>query len=201
MKTTSLYLFVFIIYLTGCTKNIETNYKPQLTSCVITSDGFTAYKIPAGNHFSEGNNYKPVQVEIMKFTAWFDSSAIYQTSSSQNQYDINKLWGFADNDEDHHQYSARFGWRWSDGALRLFAYVYNEGRVTWQELTVIEIGAKIKCAIAVTATNYVFIVDEKETLMPRLANTTLAMGYQLYPYFGGDEVAPHEINVFVRAEP
>lgn len=159
------------------------------------------YKIEKGNHFSIGNNYKPLALDTMKFTVWFDSSAIYTTAAPENQYDINKLWGFADNDEHHHQYSARFGWRWSDGALRLFAYVYNEGKVIGQELTVIDIGAKIKCAIAVTPTNYVFIVDGKKTLMPRLANTTLAMGYQLYPYFGGDEVAPHEINVFVRAEP
>jgi hypothetical protein len=34
--------------------------------------------------------------------------------------------------------------------------------------------------------------------MPRLASTRKAKGYQLYPYFGGDEVAPHLINIWVK---
>jgi hypothetical protein len=108
------------------------------------------------------------------------------------------LYGFSDNNADHHQYSARFGWRWSDKALRLFAYIYNKGLVTSQELTTIEIGSEVICSIKVTSTNYLFTVNDITTQLPRMATTEKAKGYQLYPYFGGDEVAPHQINIWIK---
>ena len=134
----------------------------------------------------------------MRFVVKFDSSAIYTTSNAENQYDINKLYGFSDNGELHHSFSARFGWRWSDKALRLFAYVYNEGLVTSKELATIALGSEISCSIKVTNTNYLFTVDGATTPMSRSATTQKAKGYQLYPYFGGDELAPHQINIWIK---
>jgi hypothetical protein len=37
-------------------------------------------------------------------------------------------------------------------------------------------------------------------LMPRAAATVKAKGYRLYPYFGGDETAPHDITISIRDE-
>ena len=31
--------------------------------------------------------------------------------------------------------------------------------------------------------------------IPRSSTTAKGDGYELYPYFGGDEIAPHDINV------
>ena len=65
--------------------------------------------------------YFPAAVEYSerKFVVKFDSTSIYNTLIPSNQYDINKLYGFSDNDSVHHLYSARFGWRWSDQARKL----------------------------------------------------------------------------------
>ena len=136
----------------------------------------------------------------MKFTVRFDSSAIYQTTDRENQYDINKLYGFSDNNMDHHQYSARFGWRWSDGALRLFAYVYNEGKVESKELSAVNIGEEIHCSIKVQSDTYLFSLNNQLTEMPRKSTTLTGKGYQLYPYFGGDELAPHEVDIWIKRE-
>ena len=136
--------------------------------------------------------------DLCVFLARFDSTAIYQTQSIENQYDINKLYGFSDNNSDHHQYSARFGWRWSDKALRLFAYVYNGGAVISKELTTVMIGAEVNCSIRISGDNYLFTVNGITTSMPRTATTDKAKGYQLYPYFGGDESAPHQINIWIK---
>jgi hypothetical protein len=38
------------------------------------------------------------------------------------------------------------------------------------------------------------------TQLPRLATTEKAKGYQLYPYFGGDEAAPHQVNIWIKNE-
>lgn len=159
---------------------------------------FIKYTIEKGNQYCNNNGYKPVETTEMKFSVKFDSTAIYETLSSENQYDINKLYGFSDNNTDHHQYSARLGWRWSDKALRLFAYVYNEGAVASKELTTIAIGEEINCSIKVAGSNYLFTVNGITTQLPRLATTEKGKGYQLYPYFGGDEVAPHQVTIWIK---
>ena len=171
------------------------------TTLNTSSTQFIKYIIQKGNQYCDGNGYKEVELSEMKFIVRFDSSAIYETRLTENQQDINKLYGFSDNNADHHQYSARIGWRWSDHALRLFAYVYNEGAVSSKELTAVAIGAEINCSIKAAGSNYLFTINGTTTSMPRLATTEKAKGYQLYPYFGGDEVAPHEINIWVKPLP
>lgn len=167
-------------------------------TATTTSNQFIKYTIQKGNNYCDENGYKSVSVSEMKFVVRFDSSAIYQTQSAENQFDINKLYGFSDNNADHHQYSARFGWRWSENALRLFGYVYNKGTVTSKELATIAIGEEVNCSIQVTASAYNFIVNGVSYQLPRMANTAKAEGYQLYPYFGGDETAPHLINIWIK---
>jgi hypothetical protein len=193
-------VFIFCIVATfffaGCNKAAES--LANKVTAANNSGQFVNYTIQKGNQYCDGNVYKAVETSEMKFVVKFDSTAIYQTQSPENQYDINKLYGFSDNNMDHHQYSARFGWRWSADALRLFAYIYNAGVVTSKELTSIAIGAETNCSIKVTSTNYLFTVNGVITQLPRMATTEKGKGYQLYPYFGGDEAAPHQINIWIR---
>lgn len=183
-------------FFTGCNKAAEKIF--DKTTSPSVSGQFIKYTIQKGNQYCDGNSYKAVEITELKFVARFDSTAIYETTSPENQYDINKLYGFSDNNADHHQYSARFGWRWSGEALHLFAYIYNNGVVTSKELTTASIGAEINCSIKVTPTNYLFTVNGITTQLPRMATSERGKGYQLYPYFGGDEVAPHEINIWIK---
>ncbi|HWI89833.1 MAG TPA: hypothetical protein VNT20_01105 [Flavisolibacter sp.] len=182
--------------ITGCNKTAEKIF--DKTTSPAASGQFIKYTIQKGNQYCDGNAYRAIETTEMKFVAKFDSTAIYETQSEENQYDINKLYGFSDNNADHHQYSARFGWRWSGGALRLFAYIYNNGVVTSKELTTVNVSEEINCSIKITSTNYLFTVNGITTQLPRMATTEKAEGYQLYPYFGGDEVAPHQINIWIK---
>ena len=176
--------------ITGCNKS---GVEPEQAK-----ESFVRYTIPMGAHYSPNNGYKAVDTDEMKFQVRFDSSAIYTTVDPVNQYDINKLYGFSDNGAVHHQFSARFGWRWSDQALRLFAYVYNEGSVISRELSTVRIGDLVNCSIRVSGAAYIFTVDGQTTALPRASTPARASGYQLYPYFGGDESSPHEINIWIK---
>ena len=187
---------VAAFFLTSCHKMADAIINKGTST--NTSSQFVKYTIQKGKNYCDENGYKGVSVSEMKFVVKFDSTAIYQTQSAENQFDINKLYGFSDNDADHHQYSARFGWRWSDNALRLFGYVYNQGNVTSKELATISIGAEVSCSIQVTGGSYNFLVNGVNYQLPRMATTAKAEGYQLYPYFGGDETAPHLINIWIR---
>ncbi|MDB5206261.1 MAG: hypothetical protein JWR72_1336 [Flavisolibacter sp.] len=197
MKTSLLYVAACLIFFCSCSK--ESGPENLSTSTPVAS--FKQFLIPQGAHYATENIFKPLEITELKFRVKFDSSAIYQTTDPENQYDINKLYGFADNGEQHHLYSARFGWRWSDGALRLFAYTYNNGVRDSKELGVVTIGKEVDCSIKVGAEIYTFLVDGKIETMPRLSSTSTAKGYQLYPYFGGDEVAPHEVKIWIKSEP
>jgi hypothetical protein len=162
------------------------------------SDTFSKYTIKKGQHYCDQSTFKSINLTELKFIVRFDSTAIYQTVAAENQYDINKLYGFSDNNADHHQFSARFGWRWSEGALHLFAYVYNSGVMSFEELGTVSIGTENTCSIKITPAEYIFSLNKISKNMPRAGTTPTATGYQLYPYFGGDETAPHDIRIWIR---
>jgi hypothetical protein len=189
-------VFVLFFLFTGCRK-----VKQELEGKTDTPVGqFVKYTIHQGQQYCDRSTYIPVDVSEMKFTVRFDSSAIYTAAIAENQYDINKLYGFSDNNMDHHQYSARIGWRWTDDSLRLFGYVYNAGTVVSKELSAISIGSEVNCSIRISDHEYIFSVNGITKDLPRLSTTTTGKGYQLFPYFGGNEVAPHDVIIWIRED-
>jgi hypothetical protein len=186
-------LLIFLALFSGCRKSDGLPAQPD--------NSFEKYILLKGNNFADKNKYKALDITGVHFITKFDSSAIYQNVLPENQYDINKLYGFADNNAAHNRFSARIGWRWSDGALRLFGYVYNAGQVESEEITAIAIGKEINCSITIIPGFYVFRVDHHTIQMPRQSTTVKVKGYQLYPYFGGDEPAPHDINIWIKDLP
>jgi hypothetical protein len=195
MKNSVFTCIAIIFYLCSCQKAADTILKNEPST---DASGFVLHTIKAGQHFSDKNAYRSIELSELKFTVRFDSSAIYRSRNPANQYDINKLYGFSDNDSAHHSYSARFGWRWSGNALRLFAYIYNRGEVMSKELGTIAIGAEVPCSIQATTSSYLFTVNGITERLPRMSSTPKAKGYKLYPYFGGDEAAPHDVTIYIR---
>ena len=187
------------LYLSACSKDLPLPAAKEPAK-EVTSQTFTPYKILKGQQYCDKSNVVPVKASRLTYKVRFDSSAIYKTSDAGNQRDINKLFGFTDNNSLPHDNSARFGWRWSDGALRLFAYTYNNGFRSFKELGPVPLGEEINCSITVAGDKYVFELDGVKTMMPRGSNTPTAEGYLLFPYFGGDESAPHDIVIWMKAE-
>lgn len=165
------------------------------------AEGFIAYKISKGQQSASPAQYKYYSsLTEQKFTAYFDSSAIYSTVNPSNQLDINKLYGFADDDKQHHISSARIGWRWYSNRLELFGYVYNDSVRTTQFITQVPLKTDIPCSIKVDGTRYIFTANGTQMTMPRTAKTPTGKGYRLYPYFGGDEMAPQDISIRIRED-
>lgn len=159
---------------------------------------FISYTIKKGAQYCDKSDFEQISCSTLLFKVRFDSSAIYKTVSPGNQTDINKLLGFSDNNATHHEYSARFGWRWSDNSLHLFAYVYNNGQRIFRELGTASFGKDILCEIRVAKDHYIFSLNGTGTSMPRASTTAMAEGYKLFPYFGGDETAPHDITLWIE---
>lgn len=189
-KTTTFMLLLCLLF--SCKKEAsDQGNDPQ-------PDNFTKYIIRKGEHYADNNSFQPVQYDQLKVIVKFNNTAVYQTSNPANQEYINKLFGFADNNQQHHEYSARIGWNWARNALRLYAYVYNNGHLHFKEISHVDLDKEINYSIKIESNKYIFAVDNKTIEMSRKSTTEKGSGYKLYPYFGGDEAAPHEINIWIK---
>jgi hypothetical protein len=199
VKNPILCLAVALLLLSGCQKAVDSVIEKHISSVAENNNGFIKYTIPKGQHYTTANSYKTIETSELKFVVRFDSSAIYHSLSEENQYDINKLYGFSDNNDTHHTYSARIGWSWTENQLMLYGYVYNEGKMTYKKLIAVPIGREINCSIKSINGKYQFYIDGVNVgELPRKSGTEQAKGYMLYPYFGGDETAPHDVNIWIK---
>ena len=195
MKT--IYLAVAVLFFTGCTKNFDQSYTKD-EDIDIHPCQYSTFIIQQGAHHCDQNPWKSVTTSEMKFMVKFDSSAIYKTVLPENQYAVNKLWGFSEGIDNHYN-SARVGWSWNMDSLRLYGYVYVNGELHYQEITSVNIGEEIACSIKLVENTYLFMVDDIVVSLPRGLSGSQANGYQQYPYFGGNEVAPHLITIRIKS--
>ncbi len=161
--------------------------------------GFTVYNIQKDKNYCDNNDYPILrEVEQLNFLVVFDSSCIYTNVLPENQADINKLMGFSDCETHHQTNSARFGWNWMDGKLYLYAYCYRDKNRIYKNLGPVALYTKHHLRLSVTDYNYIFEVNGKTDTMPRHCSGNSIYGYQLLPYFGGDEPAPHDICIRIK---
>lgn len=208
------FLLILSLQLFACSKQVNREMKtneiletasPARTSKPATSV-FVKYTIQKGSHDCDQRSIKSVSGTTMNFVAKFDSTAIYPAviTDYNHAYDVNKLWGFSEGLNNQYN-SARIGWRWLDGQLQLFAYVYVNGTLLRDPVSYdppfiknVSIGSEINCSIAVSGSNYIFTVDGVTVTTPRGLSSGKYSGYQQYPYFGGTLTAPHLINIYIK---
>ena len=155
------------------------------------------YIIPKGAHASSNSGFKMVNTQKLRFEVTFDSSAVYTSAKPENQLDINKLYGLSDCATHHQVNSARFGWRWNSNKLELHAYTYQGGSRRSEFIAVAALGKPLVCELSLEDGKYTFRAGESQVVLPRACNGKTD-AYQLYPYFGGDEVAPHDIRISIK---
>jgi hypothetical protein len=187
-------LFAILFALTSCKKTLD---RSPLGS--LPPDGFKEFVIEAGSHYASENGYKQIsKTKEIRFMAWLDSSCIYTSVDPVNQGDINKLYGFGDCNSGHQESSARFGWNWNGNAFEIHAYCYVNGARKSKLLGSLRPREKAEMQIAVTPNQYIFKFNGKSEAMDRGCTSEEIDGYQLYPYFGGDEVAPHRMSIYIK---
>lgn len=155
---------------------------------------YVTYSIGTGKHTCDQNDLQFLQLSQMNFKAMFDNSAVYATANPANQNDINMLYGFSEG-YDHLINSARIGWVYSGNALKLYAYAYNNRVRESMYIKTVSIGAENICSIKLMGNMYSFTVNGTTVMLPRGRSTYSTSGYQLYPYFGGTETAPHSVSI------
>ena len=158
-------------------------------------DPYETFVIPEGKHNATLTT-QSLQSDQINFSAIFDESAIYESKTAENQHDINKLVGFSDCNAHHHQSSARFGWRWLNDQIEILAYVYGDGERQTEYIGAVNPNDTASYHLKITEKAYVFrLNDFDEVAVSRAKNCDRGLYYMLFPYFGGDEKAPHDISI------
>jgi len=162
-------------------------------------ESFKSWVIKKGKHYcSKLFRFSPyLRKERFSQNVIFTTSCKYHLDYPDN-LDINKLFGLSYGY--HHRNSARFGWHYNAGNIQLFAYCYINGKRKESFICSLKIGTQYKLTLITTSKKYCFVVTSKETLRqvqvphPRIPN----YGYRLNPYFGGNQVAPQEMEILIH---
>lgn len=172
------------------------------------------YTIQQGNHYADGLNFSfHSGKEWLNFEASFYPSCIYDLGDNDN-YDINKLrgltWGLMNDDN-----SFRIGWNCEkqNGKIQLHYYIHDRGAMRYGYITEVSPGEWFSFSINFDRTGIFIHPDGSKTvgvIHIYITSHNLATdvsfnfsgipksGYYNYPYFGGNEVAPHTMKMIVN---
>ena len=163
--------------------------------------GFRVYTIPEGKHRS-GNFYNTPNDSKIKFDFILDESAEYISEVPRNQSDINKIYGFSDFGKNHLKYSIRLGWRYNEltDKIELCWLRHEDGVHKGETIRTIEPNKIYNATIDIETFWYVIIINSDTTKVIRRPKGMwgLVRRYMLYPYFGGNEYAPHNITIKIK---
>jgi len=168
----------------------------RLHSCKKITDNYKTFTIREGKHRSTNAlNYS--KDTVFGWNIEFDSSAIYKTVDSLNQYDINKLIGWSDCGTSHMDNSIRFGWRWLNDSLEIHWFKHEYGEFSFDLIKRVSICKEHYYELTISTWDYKMGVDGTYVHVPRNC-VQKKRKYMLYPYFGGNETAPHDITIKIK---
>ena len=167
----------------------------KLPSCKKIKNDYTTFIIKEGKHRSTAA-YNTTKDSVFNWRIIFDSSAIYTTEDVNNQLDVNKLIGWSDCGDNHSESSIRFGWRWTD-SLEIHWFKHENGNFSFAKITSVSLCSSHDYYLKIHDWDYEVKVDGVRVFIPRNC-VEHKRRYQLYPYFGGDETAPHDIKIKIK---
>ena len=128
----------------------------------------------------------------------FETDPSYILENKQDQEDTNKIFGISDGWH-HHQHSVRIGWRYntSDGKATYSVYYYRDGEHYTEDLGPLKINQDIYACIEIKKDCYKVTTIDKQVEIPRTSKW-FGPRYFLYPYFGGQQVAPKQFKIKIN---
>lgn len=172
-----------------------------LTSCEpAPEDFYEIFKIKEGDHYCDTRHPESLQSNRLSFKAKFDESARYLFKETGFQDSKNKLMGFSDCNSYHHENSARFAWQWYNDRIEIFAYCYVEGVRVEKFLGATSFNETASYALEITTDHYVFYFKGVREEIERKAPCERGVYMILWPYFGGQLPAPHDITIQISRQ-
>ena len=169
------------------------------------ADGYRVYTIDRGDHYSDGpidklfgNNNK---TDSWEWEVIFEPSCIYSESdlfNPSNYLDVNKLIGFSDCGKYHSQYSCRVGWRASGDSIELLIYKRDDNNIGFKSLKKVYPDQIVNVTLDFKDTTYISCIDGICDTLIRPCPDWSGRKYSLFPFFGGQETAPHKMKILIK---
>lgn len=153
------------------------------------------YLIKQGEHYSDHGFKLYLGKKDFNITVQFTESCRYNLGDV-DQLDINKLFGVSFGD--HQKNSIRIGWAYNvfTDKIDLFYYTYENGLRKYNKVGECFINEILTIKLNLNFSNKTFSVTIQDiTTVVSYKYPFLKMGYYLYPYFGGNEPAPHDVII------
>jgi hypothetical protein len=135
---------------------------------------------------------------MLAYKVIFHENTLYN-DTSVDKLDVNKLFGYSE--MNHKKNSARFGWNCLNGKINIYAYCYVDGVRVIKFIGVIKTNKTYNMILKETKTKYVFSVISEDSVFNRIdviKTKNHWFGYNLWPYFGGNKTAPHDMNIELK---
>jgi hypothetical protein len=163
------------------------------------------YTIKQGNHYSDGKIDKLYGRDNKKskwiFEVEFEDNALYKDidlANSANFLDVNKLIGYSDCGRWHSENSYRIGWRSNDSTIELLAYIRENSQFRFHTITTVLPNELITISIDYLDDKYIACINNICDTTERTCSDWSGRKYSLFPFFGGQETAPHDIRIWIK---
>lgn len=158
----------------------------MLGCSVFSDEASDIYYIEQGEH-QDSRFSIPSPIFSERYDIVFTFNELHLYSDELQTSDINKLYGITS--PKIHQNSARFGWRnIQDDEIEIFAYWYKDGVRGFELIGTTKPKEQNHYSIDVTGHRYVWCFQDIEYVVEGTKNIAT---FKAYPYFGGDNPAPH----------
>ena len=132
---------------------------------------------------------------MFRDNCWYDADKM----PAGDRKDINKLYGITS--ASIHKNSARIGWRAEkDSIISIFAYWYIDGNREFLKLGETNTSEFNHYLIKVHDNKYVFGFNDTYHTVTGVNKTFWLNSYRSYPYFGGNQPAPHFMDLIINEE-
>ena len=151
--------------------------------------------IPAGQHAPFRLPSLVWYMQVMRYDVLFTDTCMYRINE-QDQGDINKLFGIGYWPYHWHN-SVRFGWNYKGGDdIAIYAYWYLNGERASKYLGYVKIGMRHTFVI-MPSEKWHNLQVQGRGIACTVHVPGARYGYHLRPYFGGNQVAPHDITIMM----
>jgi hypothetical protein len=161
------------------------------------------YTIKKGSHYAKGTFWDKFTAigfnrKILNATFCFSQSCWWAPPRNNDDLDLNKLCGIGYG-LNHHKNSVRLAWVPDfnqPGKIKIFGYTYDESSAGHksQFIKTVQAGSVCNGRIVNNGANYQMSVDGTMITMENKSGDP-GLCFGLFPYFGGNNTAPHDMDI------
>lgn len=155
------------------------------------------HTIKKDKHTATNRCIRFVSNNQIRFDFFVSSSWLYDEKAPGFQSGWNKLIGISEG-FNQHKNSVRVGWRCIENTIYLSSYCYINGERRISDMVEVPMGWNTG-SVTITATHYRVQINDR---IFNFENTNRSFfKFMLYPYFGGNSKAPHDMEFKFRLNP